>query len=280
MAAYADDGEPPSLLDLKTQEKYYTNIVERYMTFCSDAGRRDELLRRMSSLGIADDSGPRPSSAPPATEHLASPSVEALQSPANSKALSDVIAALRKLREGVVASKRADDFAVQAYLFCIRLSVLVKQPESYHPAILHLLRMIHPRQPLTSVEFQEVVGYLVLDTACRRRQLAEAFVLRQQYGLRDAKVGAVLAALVHDNCVAFCRMKRAVDGHKARIMEWAEVDLRIHALKCIGKTYMDVEVDFLERMTGSTWDKLKKNDGVGWELDRTRVTIRKPKDRR
>ncbi|KAM4066995.1 hypothetical protein HRG_001005 [Hirsutella rhossiliensis] len=268
------------LLDLKTQERYYTKIVERYMTFCSDAGRRDELLRRFSSLEIASDSGPPSSSAPPPAEHLASPSVEALQSPANSKALSDVIAALRKLREGVVASKRADDFAVQAYLFCIRLSVLVKQPESYHPAILHLLQTIHPRQPLTSVEFQEVVGYLVLDTACRRRQLAEAFVLRRQYGLRDAKVGAVLAALVHDNCVAFGRVKRAVDGHKARIMEWAEADLRIHALKCIGKTYMEVEVDFLERMTGSTWDELKKNDGVGWELDRARVTIRKPKDRR
>lgn len=265
------------MLDLKTQERYYTKIVERYMTFCSDAGRRDELLRRFSSLDIASLSA---SSLPAAAEHLAGPSVETLQSPAKSKALSDVIAALRKLREGVVASKRTDDFAVQAYLFCIRLSVLVKQPESYHPAILHLLRTIHPRQPLTSVEFQEVVSYLILDTACRRRQLDEAFVLRQQYGLRDAKVGTVLAALVHDNCVAFCRVKRAVDGHKARIMEWAEADLRTHALKCIGKTYMEVEVEFLERMTGSTWDELKKNDGVGWELDHTRVTIRKPKERR
>ena len=194
------------------------------MAFCSDAGRGDELLRRFSSLEIGE--------APTTPSH---PSPDAAQS---NKALTDVMAALRKLREGVVASKRADDFAVQAYLFCIRLSILVKQPEAYHPAILHLLRTIHGQQPLTSVELHEVAGYLVLDTACRRRQLAEAFALRRRYGLRDAKVGAVLAALVHDNCVLFYRVKRAVDGHRARIMEWAEADMRLHALKCVGKTYM------------------------------------------
>ncbi|KAL3961539.1 hypothetical protein ACCO45_003062 [Purpureocillium lilacinum] len=252
------------LLDFKTQEKYYTKIVERYMTFCSDAGQRDELLRRRDRGGPA---------AP------ASASVEALENPANTKALSDVMAALRKLREGIVASKRSDDFAVQAYLFCIRLSVLAKQPESYHPAILHLLRALHPQQPLTSVELDEVVGYLVLDTACRRRQLAEAFALRQRYGLRDGKVGAALAALVHDNSLLFYRVKRAVDGHKARVMEWAEAGVRLHALKSIGKTYMSVDTDFLERMTGSTWAELKANDGVGWELEQERVVIRRPRAR-
>lgn len=257
------------------------------MTLCSDAGRSDELLRCFSSLEIASESGSRmaepgpwPNSpASPGPEHLSRPSVDTFHSPTSSKALSDVIAALRKLREGVVASERADDFAVQTYLFCIRLSVLVKQPESYYPAILHLLRTIHVRQPLTSVELQEVISYPILDTACRRRQLAEAFLLRRHYGLRDSKVEAVLAALVHDKFVAFCRVKRAVDGHRARIMEWAEADLRTHALKCIGKTYLEADVEFVERMTGSTWDDLKNKHGVDWELDRRTVTIRRAKRR-
>ncbi|RDA90690.1 hypothetical protein CP533_3925 [Ophiocordyceps camponoti-saundersi (nom. inval.)] len=258
------------LLDFKLQEKYYTKIVERYMTFCSDAGRGDELLRRFSALELAPNSTLTSTS-------TAAPSVETLQSPENSKALSDVLEALRKLREAIVASGRADDFAVQAYLFCIRLSVLVKRADSYHPAVLHMLRSMHPRHPLTSVEVQEVAGYLVLDTACRRRQLSEAFELRRRYGLRDAKVGVVLSAMVHDNLFAFCRVKRAVDGHCARIMEWAEADLRLHALKCIGKTYFQLDVDFLERVTASSWDELKRRDGVGWELNRKTVTIRKPK---
>ncbi|PHH80844.1 hypothetical protein CDD80_6403 [Ophiocordyceps camponoti-rufipedis] len=257
------------LLDFKTQEKYYTNIVERYMTFCSDAGRRDELLRRFSALEIA------PVSAPPAP----SSSVDdlALQKPENSKALSDVLSALRKLREAIVASDRIDDFALQAYLFCIRLAVLVKRPEAYHPAALHLLRSLHPRHPLTSVELHEVAAYLVLDTACRRQQLAEAFALRRRYGLRDAKVAAVLAALVHDDSLAFWHVKAAIDGHCARIMEWAEPDMRTHALKCIGSSYLTVDIDFLERLTGSTWDELKRDYGVGWELNCRTVTIRKRK---
>ncbi|KAM0259216.1 hypothetical protein ACHAQJ_003421 [Trichoderma viride] len=267
------------LLDLKTQESYYTKIVERYMTFCSDAGQRDELLRRFSSLEISSsNSSPTPVTVTsrgvlPAMNH------ETLQSPANTKALSDVMAALRKLREGIVATKRADDFAVQAYLFCIRLSILVKHAESYHPAILHLLRSIHPQQPLTSVELQEVVSYLVLDAACRRGALAEAFALRRRYDVKDTKVNAALTALAHDNYVLFQKVKRSVDGHRAKIMEWVEGDIRMHTLKCFGRTYLSVELDFLEKTTGSKWTDLTQSDGVGWDLEGSKVVIRKVKAR-
>jgi len=41
------------LLDYKTQERYYTKIVERYMDFCTDAGRGDELSRRLARLDIS-----------------------------------------------------------------------------------------------------------------------------------------------------------------------------------------------------------------------------------
>jgi len=257
------------LLDFKTQERYYTKIVERYMSFCSDAGERDELRRRFASLELNDGA--------PATPI---PSAGQLPSGAdNTQALSQVMMALRKLREGMVASHRADDFAVQAYLFNIRLAVLVKHPESYHPAILHVLGRLQPLQGLTSVELQEVVGYLVLDTACRRGELAEAYALRRRHGLRDPKVDAVLSALAHDNYIGFGRARRAVDGHKARLLEFADDEMRVHALKCFGKAYLAVDLDFLELATGSTWPKLTKEDGVGWELDGERVVIRKIKAR-
>ncbi|KAJ0383205.1 hypothetical protein COL922a_010960 [Colletotrichum nupharicola] len=251
------------LLDLKTQERYYTKIVERYMTFCSDAGERDELLRRFASLDIKDTiSPPSPRLLPP-------------DDPANTKALSDVMMALRKLREGIVASKRIDEFAIQAYLFNIRLSVLVKHPESYHPAILHVLRVIHPAQNLTSVELQEVLGYLVLDAACRRGDLAEAYAIRQRYRLKDAKVDAVLAALAHDNFVAFRRVQRSVDGHRAKLLEFADREMRTHVLKCFGRTYLGVDLEWLERCAGEKWDVLTGQREVGWELDGKRVVIRK-----
>ncbi|KAI3554474.1 hypothetical protein CABS03_07737 [Colletotrichum abscissum] len=252
------------LLSFKTQEQYYTKIVERYMTFCSDAGERDELLRRFASLDIAD----YPSVSPAASPRL-------LDDPSSTKALSDVMMALRKLREGIVASKRVDDFAIQAYLFNIRLSVLVKHPESYHPAILHVLRTIHPARNLTSIELQEVLSYLVLDAACRRADLAEAYAIRHRYKLRDAKVDAVLAALAHDNYVAFRRVQGSVDGHRAKLLEFAEADVRTHVLKCFGRTYLGVDREWLEKCSGQGWESLTRDHGVGWELDGAKVVIRK-----
>lgn len=278
MANAADD-RCLRLLDLKTQEKYYNSIIEKYMSFCSAAGEHNELLRRLSSLDIGSgqtSDGPDATASVNTTNDLTKNN---LPDSSNSKGLSNIMAALRKLREGIVASKRVDDFAAQAYLFCIRLSILVKQPDSYHPAILHLLRSIYPRHPLTSVELQEIVGYLVLDTACRRSQLAEALALRRHYRLKDSKINAILDSLIHRNYVKFQRVKRSVDRHKARLMEWAEQDMRLHSLKCIGRTYFSVDLEFLERTTSSRWMGLMRDDGVGWELSDGRVTIRRVKGR-
>lgn len=264
------------LKSAKAQEDYYKLIAERYLSFCSDAGERDELLRRFSSLGL------EPKTKEGNTYSIVIPdtaSIESLQQPSNTKTLSTIMSALRKLREGIVASKRTDDFAIQAYLFCIRLAVLVKQPESYHAAILHLLRNIHPEHNLTLIEFQEVVAYLILDTACRRRELSEAYSLRQRYALSDKKVNDALAALAHDNFILFHRVRKAVDGHRARVMEWAEPDLRLHTLKCFGRAYLGVDLKYLETATSSDWNDLKQKDGVGWELDGAKVVIRKIKAR-
>ena len=323
------------------------------MTFCSDAGERDELLRRFASLDIknsnskssknsnndknndnrenqtssSNKTGISTSSTTPSHPAQAwsrglskapassSSSVSSIapaaggQFPtavpqANTQALTEVLSALRKLREGIVASKRMDEFAVQAYLFCIRLSILVKHPESYHPAILHLLHHVTTVPPtsapapapgsppipasthasisaplqkggsgggagmtLTSVELAEIVGYLVLDAACRRGDLAEAHAQRRRWGLRDARVDAVLRALAHDNWVEFARLRCRADGHRARILEYAEAPLRRHALKCFARSYLTVDLAFLERSAGAGWARLTADDGVGWELE-------------
>ena len=270
------DGSSERLLDYRLQERFYTKIVERYLSFCSDAGDRDVLLSRFASLSLSSpqDGGPAPPSlaaAPPTT----AASAPAASPP--SQDLSDVLMALRKLREGLVASKRADDFAAQAYLFCARVAILAHQPAAYHPALLHLLRFIHPRHPLTTLEAAEAASYLVLDAACRRGQLAEALLLKRRFGLRDARVDAVLRALVADNWVAFRRLMGGVDAHRRRLMEYAEAEMRVHTLKCFGRTYLGVDVDFLEQSTGRTFAELKKDHGVGWELDGRRVVVRKVK---
>jgi hypothetical protein len=183
--------------------------------------------------------------------------------------------ALRKLREAIVASKRRDDFATQVYLFAIRLGILSSSHETYHPALLYLLKVIHPAHNLSSVELQEVVGFLVLDAACRRSDLAEAYTLRNKYRLKDAKVDAVLRALSRDDWVLWRKVRRSVDGHKARIMDFAEPQLRSHILKAFGRSYLSVSREFLETQTFSSWSELVGRHQVGWELDNGRVVIRK-----
>lgn len=280
------------LLDHKNQERYYTKIVERYLSFCSDATDRDALLQKFGSLSIGKErggssgtdtsvaSGTTISTASTAiTASVAAPFPAPTLPQTGTKDLSAVLMALRKLREGIVASKRIDDFATQAYLFNVRTAILVKHSESYHPAILYLLRSIHPKHPLTSFELREVTGYLVLDAACRRADLAEAFALRNRLKLRDAKVDAILQALARDDFIAFGRVKRTVDGHQAKFLEFSEDSLRRHTLKCFGRAYLSVDVPYLEKATGATFLELVERDGVGWHSDGSKVVIRSIKGR-
>lgn len=244
------------------------------MSFCTEAGDSTSLLKSFASLRLADQ--PTPSSASlSSVSPFSSSSSSPAAPPPTSASLSHILAALRKLREGIVAAQRADPFAAQVYLFAVRLGILCAHPETYHPALLHLLRAIHPRQALTAVELREAAAYLVLDAACRRGDLAEAYRLRSGYRLRDAKVDAVLAALAADDWVAFFRVAKGVDGHRARLLEFAADGVRSHLLKAFGRAYLSVPLGFLEAATGLEWEELRRRYAVGWELSDGRVVIRK-----
>lgn len=247
------------------------------MDFCTDAGRGDELSRRLAGMEIASDRGPqRPQTAPNPADHVP---ININLDASGQKDFSILMMGMRKLREGIVASNRVDDFSIQAYTFCIRLSILVKNMESYQPAILHLLKKMHPVHPLTNTALNEFVGYLVLDLACRQNDLAQAYLVRHRFGLRDSKVDAVLRALAHDNYCLFWKVKRSVDGHKAKLMEFVEEEMRDQTLKCLGRSYLSIDLPSLEQYTNSSWASLMKDHKVGWELEGAKVVIRKPKTR-
>ena len=120
--------------------------------------------------------------------------------PQVSKELSIIMFAMRKIREAIVATSRTDAFALRAYLFIIRATILVKSMEAYHPALHHLLHNIHPVSHLSAPEQHEFVGYSILDAACRQKDIALAYELRNKYHHRNARVDMVLHALVHENC--------------------------------------------------------------------------------
>ena len=260
------------LLDFKTQESYYGKILERYMQFCAAAGHGDGLAKAFASMSL---NGGASTNVPPI--HVRSIASIPGQAPDTSKELSTILMAMRKLREGLVASARTDSFAQRAYILIIRAAILTRHMESYHPALLHLLRRIHEATPLAASEHHEFVSYYILDLACRQGDLAAAYTARTLYQYRDQRVDQVLKALAHDNWYSFRMTGTLVDGYQKRLMEWADDGMRKHALKCLGKSYLSVEKAYVERVTDREWDILRETNKVGWQLEGNKVIIRRIK---
>ncbi|KAH0369306.1 hypothetical protein KCU65_g3425, partial [Aureobasidium melanogenum] len=260
------------LADLKTQEAYFERIVARYMKFCASHASGETLEAAFHNLDI-NSSSTTPTPTPLNTAKPQQPTTQ--EAP---QEMSMILMAMRKLREALVSCHRVDAFAQRVYTFQIRAAILCRHLETYHPALQYLLYKIHPRTPLSRPELQEFASYLVLDLACRQGEFVDAYRLRRGYGIRDRKVDAVLKALVHDDWVLFWRTRRAVDGYQRCLMSWAEDGMRLHALKCLGRSYMMVDKAFAERSAERSWDELVERDKVGWILrDDGVVVIRKPK---
>lgn len=264
------------LHDFKTQETYYGRIVERYMKFCASTGGSEGLEKAFAALAIRDNNN---SNTTTTTRDETGKPVLARQISSTDRPndMPSILLAMRKLREGILGSRRRDSFAQRAYMFIIHASILSRHWESYQPALLYLLHQIHPVTPLAPPELQEFVGYRILDLACRQYELLDAMAVKLEFKHRDRRVATVLRSLIHDDWVRLWRVKRAVDGHQRAILEFTVERMRLHALKCVGRSYMNADKAFIERTGDAQWDDLVKT-GVGWQLQESgNVVIRKPK---
>lgn len=240
--------------------------MERYTRLTSSKVRADDVNATFASLSLdgASDSG----------AGVAMP-VSDRQLVNTDRELSTIMQAMRKLREALVASARRDTFARDVYVFIIRATISAKHMESYHPALLHLLSRIHPVVPLLTSELQEFLGYYILDLACRQADLGSAFAVRYRCAYSDERVDTVLKALVHGNWWVFWRMKDEVNEYQKRLMEWADDQMRKHALECLGRSYLKAEMAFVEKASNRDWENLRKVDKVKWELTGEVVMIRR-----
>lgn len=257
------------LHDHVNQESFFSTIVQRYMKFCASTGGGEPLEAAFASMAITDTSTAQKR---PALPHRPS----ATERPND---LPNILMAMRKLREGILGSRRFDTFAQRAYVFIIHASILTRQWESYQPSLLHLLNSIHPRTPLSSSELQEFAGYQILDLACRQDDISEALIVRERFAHTDRRTMTIINSLIRDDWPRFWRLRRAVDGYQRALMQFAEERIRLHALKCIGRSYMSADKLYIERCADSSWVDLVKT-GIGWQLqDNGNVIIRKPKSK-
>ncbi|KAL9602348.1 MAG: hypothetical protein Q9219_001914 [cf. Caloplaca sp. 3 TL-2023] len=262
----------PSLLNYETQEDYFEIIKCRYRAFIltskAEEGDLNDLGTGLTSMSL--DQGGREQS----IEWVEKEDQVTASTPSTSPKISKIIMALRKLREGIVAACRTDDFAKMVYLFTIRTTILLRHPESYHPALLHMFRYLYSFAFLKPIEKKEFVGYYILDLACRQHDLATAFRIRSFYDYRHALTDAVLTALVQSNWILFSKVEKEANAYERRLISWANEKLIGNTLRCLGKSYWSISRAYIERCTGTTWEDLKKSEEVPWALDGETVVIR------
>ena len=186
---------------------------------------------------------------------------------------------MRKLREALVATSRMDAFTKEAYIFIIRSSILMDHPESYHPALLHLLRNIRSATALTDEEVKEFAGYHILDLACRQNNLAAAYTVRHVHDYRKGMIEAVLRALVSGDWVLFWKMEDLGNAYEKRLMRWVVGRMRSRAIDCLGKSYLSARKDYVEKCTKMEWNVLKTSHRTSWTLDGDTVIIKQMKKR-
>lgn len=260
-------------MDFQTQEIYYDMIVERYDQYRARHSQDDSLNEAFAAI-------PHQSSDLDATVSSKTVSIEASgfgKATLPARELSIIMMAMRKVREAIVASSRADAFALKAYLFIIRATILARHMESYHPALLHLFCKIHPSSPLSRLEYHEFVGYHILDLACRQNDLAQAYDVRNRTGYRDARVETIIHSIVHDNWYKFWNAHRSADKYQKHLMDWHGGSVRKHVIKCLGRSYLVVDKSYVETAAASSWEHLQKETNLGWELNGEAVTIRRMK---
>ncbi|KIX99294.1 uncharacterized protein Z520_04870 [Fonsecaea multimorphosa CBS 102226] len=293
------------LLEVKTQQSFYNKIVARYMQFCAQHSK--DLDSAFASLTLDEGQSPaldplkkstgKPTNPQPAQAqgssqpdyivptNTRSPNVA---SPLPASELSIILLALRKLREGLLASSASAPnpvFSQRVHVFNIRVAILALHPEGYHPSLMHLLSVLHTSEhPLPRSELVEMTTYLILDMAIRQHDLYQAYALRYnsrvRFGYKSRVVDSILKSIVIGDWVTFWRVRQKVDGYVRAILYWHLETQRKMVLKTIGRAYYACDVDWiLQSATGGqqSWDELVKEEDVGWMREGDKVVIRKPK---
>lgn len=296
-----------SLLDPKAQETFYNKIVARYMQFCTRYSK--DLDNAFASLSLEEEQLSVSSSAikrggrgsisqeakplalsQPGVKTLPASQQSSAAAPSPATELSTILMALRKLREGLLASSAAASspvFSQRVHVFSIKTAILALHPPGYHASLLHLLFVLHtPAHPLPMSELMELTTYLILDTAIRQDNLGQAYALRYssriKWGFKSRVVDTILRALAMGDWVTFWRVRQKVDGYVRSILYWHIESQRKLALKAIGRSYYTCDIKYILQSTSGgelTWEELVHTENVGWMKDGDKAVIRKPKSK-
>lgn len=183
---------------------------------------------------------------------------------------------MRKLREAVVATGRKDKFAWDLYTFIIHATIISGHMESYHPALLYLLRNLVPSlNNLEEPSPQKYIGYYILDIACRQDDLGKAFHIKYMHEFHDQNIEALLKALTQGNWVQYWKAYQHMDIYQQRLVRASHDKMRKQILGCFAATYLSVEKGYLEGSVQQPWSKSIEVSQRKWQLEDQTVIIRR-----
>ena len=262
------------LLDSKTQEELYETILDRCLQLHGSKGDPSSLSNTLQALTLHPDketAEPRRASST-AKEQSALDNIYQNDRKESSD-LTSIVQAMRKLREAIVASGRTDQFVQGVYVFIIRATILLRHMESYHPALLHLLHRLHCKT-LPDPILHEMLGYHILDLACRMQNMSSTYSFRLEYGFHDSRIDRMLKAIAHGNWVAFWRSQDAMTVYEQRLLEHASDDMRLHVIQCLSKTYLTIPRKYVEYATQKPWTVLTRKYSTNWTLEGANIIIK------
>ncbi|KAL9127827.1 MAG: hypothetical protein Q9217_003367 [Psora testacea] len=263
-----------SLLDWRTQERYYGDILNRCLHVSVQGNEDASLDRSFEALSLSGEGIKQPNVGHGSAQESSALDRLYRRNAGGFKDVSVIVQAMRKLREAIVATGRTDAFAQNVYVFIIRATILVRHIESYHPALLHLLNIIHPRTRLSEITLHEMLGYHILDRACRQQNLNAAYRVRYIYGIRDSKIDDLIRSIVHGSWFAFWKTDGLMDRYQRCLSQAAHDKMRHHTLGCLAKSYLSIERKSIEEATHKAWDELKREYCIQWQAEGELVTIK------
>ncbi|RPA73941.1 hypothetical protein BJ508DRAFT_366497 [Ascobolus immersus RN42] len=256
-----------SLKDENAQERFYEDIVTRFIGFCKDK-HDDDREKTFLSFKM-----------PPMVKN-GGPCIQGLGS--NEKGFSDMVQDMRKLREALLSTGRSDEWAINVYLFFTKASILMRYKEGYRPPIGRLLDIFaDPKQTVLKERLPEVAGYYMLDIAIAQEDYNRAYMVKAEYNITDRCILDGIKAIIHFDYRLFRKTLKEMSLYQARILEFAEDRMRASTLTSLQKSYFTLPKATVEQVFGLPWGKVSTMFSINWELDeadgKSTVTIRKVK---
>ena len=199
-----------------------------------------------------------------------------------------VLIDLRKLREGIVASGRSDEFVIDVFECSIRCALLGNELDSFLPAARYLLTDVYNvlttgsatsnRLCLKDCSFHQrchAICELYLLHLCSMDDYSE--FVHQRSIMKDERsiADAVLSSLVQGNWIRWAKIRRQANSLQLVLIDKTAYKMQRHAVSSIGACYLSVNLDWVKTICHDVWEQ--HSEACGWQVSDSTITIKQPK---